>query len=89
MKWRIESRGRFYDPDESTVVYFDTHSGDTHLLSAFAAFVLQKFDDKPLSAEELVNQISPSIESDDISDLTAVLPGVLQELVALDILQQE
>jgi hypothetical protein len=33
--------------------------------------------------------ISPAVDSEDDSDLTSSLPGVLQELVALDILERE
>lgn len=89
MKWRIDSIGRFYDADEDTVVYFDTHSGDTHLLSDFAAYVMQQLEDQPLSTEELVNKISPTIESSNASLLKNGVAGVLQELVTLDILKQE
>jgi PqqD family protein of HPr-rel-A system len=89
MKWRNESRGRFYDANESTVVYFDSHSGDTHLLSDFAAHVLQQFDDQPLAIEELVDRISPTVEPEQVPDLTGALTGVLKDLTALDILKQE
>ena len=81
--------GRFYDAHEDTVVYFDTHSGDTHLLSDFAAYVIQQLEDQPLTTEELVNRISPTIESSDASLLKNAVSGVLNELVALDILKQE
>ena len=89
MKWRNESRGRFYDANESTVVYFDSHSGDTHLLSDFAAYVLQQFDHQPLTTDELVDQISAAVVPGNIPDLRETLTGVLTELVALDILKQE
>ena len=89
MKWRIDSIGRFYDANEDTVVYFDSHSGDTHLLSDFAGFVMQQLDDQPLTTEELVNKISPTIESSTISELTKAISGVLEELVAFNILKQE
>jgi PqqD family protein of HPr-rel-A system len=89
MKWRKDSRGRVYDANEGTVVYFDSHSGDTHLLSDFAAYIMQQFDDQPLTTGDLVNKISPTIDSGDIPDLTEAVSGVLEELVALDILKQE
>ena len=88
-KWRIDSMGRFYNPEEDTVVYFDSHSGDTHLISDFAAYVMQQLDDQPLTTEELVNQISPAIGSSNIPELTMAVSGVLEELVALDILKRE
>lgn len=89
MKWRIESKGLFYDAHESTVVYFDSYSGDTHLLSDFAACVLQQFDDQPLTIDALADQISPTVEPEHIPDLPGALTGVLKALVALDILVLE
>jgi PqqD family protein of HPr-rel-A system len=89
MKWRNDSTGRFYDASESTVVYFDSRSGDTHLLSDFAAHLMQQFGEHALTTEELVNQISPTIALGDTSDLMQVVAGVLEELAALDILKRE
>ena len=88
MKWLAYSPGRLYDADESTVVYFDSHSGDTHLLSDFAGYIMQQLTNQPMTTEELVNQLSPSFEPDDASDLNEVVIGVLEELVTLDILTQ-
>jgi hypothetical protein len=89
MKWRKDSSGRFYDANESSVVYFDSHTGDTHLLSDFAAYVVQQFGDQPLTTEQLTNQILPTIESGDTAQLIDALSGVLEELVTLDILKRE
>ena len=88
MKWRIASTGRVYDPGESTVVYFDNDSGDTHLLSDFAAFVIEQFDGQSLSAEELVDRISPVVESGQFPDLASALHDVVMDLAALDILKR-
>jgi PqqD family protein of HPr-rel-A system len=89
MTRRLHSKGRIYDAQESTVVYFDAYSGDTHLLSDFAGFVVQQLDAQPLTTDELVNQISPSIDPQEIPDLEAMVSGILEELVSLDILKQE
>ncbi|MEZ5571785.1 MAG: HPr-rel-A system PqqD family peptide chaperone [Halioglobus sp.] len=89
MKWQIHSVGRFYDANESTVVYFDSHSGDTHLITDFAAFLLQQFNDQPLSAEELINRVSPKIDSSDTTELNDAVLAVVNELVSLDILKRE
>ncbi len=43
----------------------------------------------PLTTEELVNRISPTIESSNIPELTEAVSGVLEELLALDILKRE
>jgi len=89
VKWRTHSMGRFYDANESTVVYFDSYSGDTHLITDFAAFLLQQFKDEPLSLEELVRQITPQIDADHTPELIDAMPGVLDQLVSLDILKRE
>jgi hypothetical protein len=89
MKWRLDSMGQFYDPAEGTVVYFDSHSGDTHLIGDFAAYIMQQLDDQPLTTEQLVDKISPMIESSNIPELATAVTGVLEELLALDILKRE
>lgn len=87
MKWRIEPMGRFYDANESTVVYFEVRSGDTHLLSDFAAYVIQQLGEQTLTTEELVNQISLDMESGELSVLKESVAGVIEQLVTMDILQ--
>lgn len=89
MMWRVHSRGRLYDANESTVVYFDSYSGDTHLLSDFAGYVMQQLSDQPQTTEELINHLSPSIDSGEIPDLVIVVTGVLEELLILDILKRD
>jgi hypothetical protein len=88
MTWRIYSKGQLYDANESTVVYFDSYSGDTHLLSDFAGFVMQQLSNQPLTTEEVVNQISLSVDSEGIPDLEEAVTGVLEELALLDILKR-
>lgn len=88
MKWQFHSVGRFYDANESTVVYFDSRSGDTHLLSDFAAFILQQFDDAALTTEGILQRLSLAIESPGEQDLEQMVVGVLEELVSLDILKR-
>ena len=89
MKWRKVSSGQFYDANESTVVYYDSHSGDTHLLSDFAAWIVQQFSEDSLTIEQLREQLSGSIDPQDLAQLTNALPGVLGELVTLDIIKRE
>lgn len=85
----MQSEGRFYDAQESTVVYFDPHSGDTHLITDFAAFLIQQFRQQSLSLEELVEQISSHIDASDSTGYTDDVLTVLNELVSLDILKRE
>ncbi len=89
MMWRNESKGRFYDPGETTVIYYDTRSGDTHLLTAFAAHVLREFQTESLSLASLITRIAPVVDAGQATDLQEALEGVLSELVAMDILKQE
>lgn len=89
MKWRTAGKGRVYDPGENTVVYFDTDSGDTHLLGDFAAFVIEQFDGQSLTVAELAERISPAIEPDQFPDLAGAVQDVVMELSALDILKHD
>ena len=89
MTWRIHSRGQLYDANESTVVYFDSYSGDTHLLSDFAGFVMEQLGNQPLTTEELVARVSHSVDPEELPELEQALTGVLEELVLLDILQRD
>lgn len=89
MTWRTHSKGRLYDANESTVVYFDAYSGDTHLLTDFAGFVVQQLSRQPLTTGELMHTLADSVDSDDILDLEEALTGVLEELVLLDILTRD
>lgn len=89
MKWRIQSRGRFFDAGESAVVYFDSRSGDTHLLSDFAAYILQQFSDQTLTTNELADRVSPSVDPEELPDLAGSVASILDELAALDILEKQ
>lgn len=85
MNWRIESMGRFYDAGEGMVVYFDPATGDTHLLSDFAAHIINQFDQEPIATEELVAKVAPDVDHSDIRELGEMVSGVLEELGRLDI----
>ena len=86
-KWHVVSKGYFYECGESTVIYFDRASGDTHLISDFAAYLVQRLDreSKPLDTTEIVELIRHEIETDNLQELSSTLPGILQELNNLDI----
>jgi len=87
MKWHINSIGQFYDCDEDMVVYFDPASGDTHLISDFAAYLIQRIAgrDRPVENEELIKLITGDIEPAELSELAQAIPGILSELATLDI----
>ena len=90
MHWQIDSMGLFYEPEDGMVIYFDPASGDTHLVSEYAAYLIRQFADQPqpMDIDTLINHISPDIDPDDLLELTQATPDVLAELVALDILQR-
>ena len=87
MKWQIYSLGQFYDCSEGMVVYFDSASGDTHLINDFAAYLIKQIANlnRPVCNEELITLITADIEPADLSELTLAIPDILSELVALDI----
>lgn len=90
MSWKVESMGLFYACDESMVVYFDLASGDTHLVSDFAAYLIQRIarEARPVDCEELVSLIAADIEPADLPELTQAIPDILDELASLDIVER-
>jgi hypothetical protein len=87
MKWHIDSIGQLYDCGESMVVYFDPASGDTHLISDFAAYLIQQIagQARPLKYEEILELITADIEPADLSELTPAIHNILSELADLQI----
>ncbi len=88
MTWRVESPGQVYDAGEGSVVYFDPRSGDTHLLSDFAAYLLEQLGDGPLDTGELVARVAPDVEGGDPAEVQASVTAALEDLVSLDILKR-
>tara|TARA_R110002073_G_scaffold4361_3_gene28692 strand:+ start:27874 stop:28152 length:279 start_codon:yes stop_codon:yes gene_type:complete len=89
MTWRAQSAGRFYDPGESSVVYFDTSSGDTHLISDFAARLTELLQEQPMTTSALMARISPETDAQNPAELEDSMIAVLNELVTLDILKRD
>lgn len=88
MKWQTGSNGLFYDCGESTVIYFDPASGDTHLISDFAAYVIQQLAGAhgSLDQEEIIGLIMDDIEPEGLAELTQAIPKLLENLADLDII---
>lgn len=82
--WHIASAGRFYDANEETVIYYDPNSGDTHLLTDLAAFVVEKISGGATTESALLEQLAPHLDGEQV-DPKYLLDGVLQELQHLDI----
>jgi PqqD family protein of HPr-rel-A system len=94
MAWRVQAAGRFYDAGESSVIYFDPHSGDTHLLSDFAAHLIREIAEAPMSTPELIERVAGQVDSDPENqeenvDLPGAIESVLSELLSLDILAHD
>lgn len=89
MTWRVQSAGKFYDPGEATVIYFDTHSGDTHLLSDFAAHILKLLETQAMTTAQLANRVAADTEAGNASDIEDAIAAVIEELLALNILQRD
>ena len=87
MKWHAGAVGQFYDRGENTVVYFDPASGDTHLISDFAAYLVRSLATtcRSLDIAEIIELASGDIEPEDLVELRNAIPGILNELVDLDI----
>lgn len=87
MKWRLESSGLFYDANEGSVVYYDPDSGDTHLLSEFAACVLRAFNNKAVDTQELLRALQTELTDHTEAELQDATTAILEELVAMHILK--
>ncbi|MCB1679196.1 MAG: HPr-rel-A system PqqD family peptide chaperone [Halioglobus sp.] len=88
MQWYAGTPGEFYDCDEATVVYFHPPSGNTHLITAFAAYLLRELARRPMTLEQLLQYAASATAADDYRSVSCALPGLLQDLVQLDILEQ-
>jgi PqqD family protein of HPr-rel-A system len=86
MRWHADPLGDFYNCNETTVVYFDHASGDTHLLGEFAAYLLQTLAVQPMDAPQLIARLSPGVDPTDRAELERTVPQVLDELLALDVI---
>ena len=90
MAWQISSPGIFYDRDETVVVYYDAASGNTHLISEFAAYLIQQIasQDRPLDSDEIIKLVSSDIEPGNQTELNQTIPQIIGELATLDIVAQ-
>jgi PqqD family protein of HPr-rel-A system len=86
MPWCVDSLGEFYNCNESTTVYFDCTSGDTHLLSEFAAHLLQAIAQQPMTIDQLIEKVSSDVEPNDRSELGSAIAEILNELATLDVI---
>mgnify|MGYP003381844377 CR=1 FL=1 len=88
MRWHVDSLGEFCDCNETTVVYFDRASGDTHLLGEFAAYLLQTLAAQPMDTPRLIAHLSRDTDAVDLAELERTVPEMLDELLALDVIDR-
>ena len=87
MTWRIKGPGQIYDAGEDSVVYFDSRSGDTHLVGAFAAFIIEQLRAEDLSLESLTERALPLTDSETSDKLSEAVNTVVEELKSMDIVE--
>lgn len=88
MPWCLASPGEIYDNAERSVVYYEPRSGDTHLLSEFAAFLIRELATGDKTTDELLQCLAPLTDETDAEQLAASIEAALAELVSLDILRR-
>lgn len=88
MQWRLTSHGEIYDNAEGYVVYYEPRSGDTHLLSEFAAFLIRELTVAARTTAQLSQSLSPLTDSNDEKQLATSVEAALAELESLDILRR-
>lgn len=86
--WHLERMGRIYDCGEDTVIYFDTRSGDTHLISLFAAFLLESLAGRSLTLQQIEAVAAEDTNPDDMEALGPAIIESLDTLVDLDIVER-
>ena len=88
MDYSVAVPGRFYDCGEDSIVYFDVQTGDTHLVSSFAAHVIRLLSSQPMDSDALVQRLARDIAAEDLSYLAEVVPDILDELTSLDVVER-
>ena len=87
MIWHVSPLGEFYTCSEDASVYFNPASGNTHLLSNFAAHLLVQLAQEPMDMEQLIDRVASDIDPAELPELRNALPEMLAELAALDVIE--
>ena len=87
MLWHACSEGLVFDRDEGVAVFYDSASGNTHLIDDFALKILRILSISPLSPETIKKDCA-----DQMTDLTAdeqdrLIEDILHELHSLDLIE--
>jgi PqqD family protein of HPr-rel-A system len=88
MKWRLREGQtlRMLLADDESVIYND-HSGDTHLVSAAAASLLQRLRQSNADTASLVAACAAEWELEADEELDAVIRDLLAELDSLGLIE--
>lgn len=89
MYWRLCAPGRLYDRKEGLAIYFNTASGDTHLINELAATLLGKLAPGPVSQNELLVWLSDVVVDVQPSECPSILDKILGELETLRIIESQ
>lgn len=85
--WKPASPGRIYAPEDNPVVWFDTGSGDTHLIDALAAEALALLASGPLTKQELAFRLSTREDGAE-ADHEAHIDELLKALATVDLVER-
>jgi hypothetical protein len=79
--------GCIYECGEDTAVYFDPASGNTHLISDFAAYLARHLASaaQPLDIAEIIELVRIDVEAEDLPELSLAVPEILNALADLGI----
>lgn len=87
MYWRLCAPGQLYDRNEGLAVYFDTASGDTHLVNGLTAALLGELAPGQVSQEDLLAWLSGVVTDVQPSECLPILDKILRELEALFVVE--
>jgi PqqD family protein of HPr-rel-A system len=87
MKWRACSQGKTYDTGNSHVVYFDSASGSTYMISEVAAWLLSELAASPLTKKELINRFMSRAEDISGDEAMTLVEAQISELQSYDLIE--
>jgi len=87
MLWRVCSEGLVFDRDEGVAVFFDSASGNTHLINGFALKILRLLSVSPLSSELIKRECADQMVGLGCDEQDLLIEDMLNELHSLDLIE--
>lgn len=87
MLWHSCSKGFFYDRNEGLAVFFDSASGNTHLVDDLALKILKILSVSPLSPEAIKKECTDQMVGLASHEQDLLLEDVLHELHSIDLIE--